>query len=352
MRRRDFIAGLMGAAWCSLARAQSTVRHFRIGMLDTSPRQRNANFGAFQEALRERGYMEGQNLIFEYRSADGGNRRFAAPGERTGAPRARRRDRGKDGDAPTALRRQSGEHDCSGGDGGGRRSACHRAQRRAAGPQHDRVWRRRARHRGQARRPSQGADPACRAHRRPHEPVEPIAAGGMGSEIEARRAGPRRRRRRSSTRGRSRASDSRSTAAIAPTSQAALVVGSDTVMQANQSRVIELAAAHRLPAIYTFRDYVDAGGLASYGVSLPALYRQAAAYVDRILQGAKPDELPIEPPAKFELVINLNAAKALSVQRAERAAAQRRRTDPIGLPSAPRSAPTPPKTSRSSPRKS
>jgi ABC-type uncharacterized transport system substrate-binding protein len=93
----------------------------------------------------------------------------------------------------------------------------------------------------------------------------------------------------------------------------ALVVGSDTVMQSNQGLVIELAATHRLPAIYTFRDYVDAGGLASYGVSLPALYRQAAAYVDRILQGAKPDALPIEPPARFELVINLRTATALGV---------------------------------------
>ena len=93
----------------------------------------------------------------------------------------------------------------------------------------------------------------------------------------------------------------------------ALAVGSDTVMQSNQDLVIALAAARRLPAIYTFRDYVEAGGLASYGVSLPALYRQAAGYVDRILQGAKPDSLPIEPPAKFELVINLSTATTLGI---------------------------------------
>ena len=94
--------------------------------------------------------------------------------------------------------------------------------------------------------------------------------------------------------------DARSADDIAPAFDAAtrsaadgLVVGSDTVMQANQAQVVALAARHRLPAIYTFRDFVDAGGLMSYGVSLPDLYRRAADYVDRILDGAKPDELPI-----------------------------------------------------------
>jgi putative tryptophan/tyrosine transport system substrate-binding protein len=90
-------------------------------------------------------------------------------------------------------------------------------------------------------------------------------------------------------------------------------VGSDTLMQANQGLVVSLAAQHRLPAIYTFRDFVDAGGLASYGVSLPDLYRRAAGYVDRILRGAKPWELPVEPPQRLELAINLKAAGALDV---------------------------------------
>lgn len=84
-------------------------------------------------------------------------------------------------------------------------------------------------------------------------------------------------------------------------------------MQANQGAVIALAAQHKLPAIYTFRDFVDAGGLVSYGVSLPDLYRRAAGYVDKILKGAKPDELPIEQPTALELAINLNTAKALGV---------------------------------------
>ena len=93
----------------------------------------------------------------------------------------------------------------------------------------------------------------------------------------------------------------------------ALVVGSDTIMQTNQSAVVKLAAAHRLPTMYTFRDYVDAGGLVSYGVSLPDLYRRAATYVDKILNGAKPETLPIEQPTKFELIVNAGAAKAMSL---------------------------------------
>src|SRR5262249_22986985 len=93
----------------------------------------------------------------------------------------------------------------------------------------------------------------------------------------------------------------------------ALMVGSDTIVQTNQTLVIKLAAAHRIPALYTFRDFVDAGGLMSYGVSLPDLYRRAAGYVDRILKGAKPAELPIEQPTKFELVINGKAMKALAI---------------------------------------
>ena len=93
----------------------------------------------------------------------------------------------------------------------------------------------------------------------------------------------------------------------------ALVVGSDALIQANQNLVVRLAAEHRLPAIYSFRDFVEAGGLMSYGVSLPDLYRRAAAYVAKILMGAKPFDLPIEQPSKFELVVNVGAAKTIGL---------------------------------------
>jgi len=76
---------------------------------------------------------------------------------------------------------------------------------------------------------------------------------------------------------------------------------------------VDLAAKNRLPAVYPWRDGVDAGGLMAYGPNLPDLFRRAATYVDKILKGTKPGHLPVEQPTKFELVINLKTAKALGL---------------------------------------
>jgi putative ABC transport system substrate-binding protein len=78
-------------------------------------------------------------------------------------------------------------------------------------------------------------------------------------------------------------------------------------------QISELAAAHRLPAVYEAREYVQDGGLISYGPNIPDLTRRAAAFVVKILEGAKPADLPIEQPTKFELAINLRTAQALGV---------------------------------------
>ena len=78
-------------------------------------------------------------------------------------------------------------------------------------------------------------------------------------------------------------------------------------------RIAELAAKSRLPTMYSFRFYVEAGGLISYGTDLTALYRRAAVFVDKILKGAKPADVPIEQPTKFELVINLKVARSLGL---------------------------------------
>ncbi|HEU4344359.1 MAG TPA: ABC transporter substrate-binding protein [Candidatus Binatia bacterium] len=87
----------------------------------------------------------------------------------------------------------------------------------------------------------------------------------------------------------------------------------DPLIFTNRKLITEFAAKHRLPAMYSFREYVDAGGLMSYGTSFPDLLRRAATYVDKILKGAKPAELPVEQPTKFELLINLRAAKQLGL---------------------------------------
>ena len=86
------------------------------------------------------------------------------------------------------------------------------------------------------------------------------------------------------------------------------------VTSSGRKRITELAATHRLPAVYAAREFVEAGGLISYGVSFPDLYRRAAKYVDNILKGDRPADLPVQQPTKFELIINLKTAKALGLE--------------------------------------
>ncbi len=102
-------------------------------------------------------------------------------------------------------------------------------------------------------------------------------------------------------------------AAMAESGMHALVVVQNAFMSEHQREILRLAAARRLPAIYQFRRWVDAGGLVAYGPSPTDMSRRAAHYVDRILKGAKPADLPVEQPMTFELVINLKTAKALGL---------------------------------------
>jgi putative ABC transport system substrate-binding protein len=93
----------------------------------------------------------------------------------------------------------------------------------------------------------------------------------------------------------------------------ALVVGASAVNVANRHLIVEFATQKRLPAMYATREFVNIGGLVSYGVDFNDLFRRAAGYVDNILRGAKPADLPVEQPTKFDLVINLKTAKTLGV---------------------------------------
>jgi putative ABC transport system substrate-binding protein len=93
----------------------------------------------------------------------------------------------------------------------------------------------------------------------------------------------------------------------------ALTVSGAAMFANERSRLVDLAAKHRLPAVYAWREFVEAGGLMAYGPNVADLFRRAATYVDKILKGAKPGDLPVEQPTKFELVINLKTAKALKL---------------------------------------
>jgi putative ABC transport system substrate-binding protein len=94
----------------------------------------------------------------------------------------------------------------------------------------------------------------------------------------------------------------------------ALIAFDDALTYNYRTRVVALAAASRLPALYGYREFPDEGGLMSYGANLLSHYRHAAGYVDKILRGAKPGDIPVEQPTKFDLIVNLKAAKALGIQ--------------------------------------
>jgi putative ABC transport system substrate-binding protein len=93
----------------------------------------------------------------------------------------------------------------------------------------------------------------------------------------------------------------------------ALVLISNSLLFTHRQRLVDLALQHRLPAMFEFREYAEAGGLIAYGANLDDLSRRAATYVDKLLKGTKPADFPVEQPMKFELVINLKTAEALGI---------------------------------------
>ena len=119
----------------------------------------------------------------------------------------------------------------------------------------------------------------------------------------------------------------RAITAFARAPNGGLILTSSALSQRHRELIIALAARYKLPAVYIRRYYVATGGLISYGVDFLDQYRRAASYVDRILKGEKPADLPVMRPTKFEFVINLRSAKGLGFRRAEEAARVYRRGD-------------------------
>jgi len=100
---------------------------------------------------------------------------------------------------------------------------------------------------------------------------------------------------------------------MSDTGVGAAIILDEALFHQERTRIATLAAQHQIPAMYGHRDYAEAGGLLSYGPNFPALIRRAATYVDKILKGAKPEDLPVEQPTKFELVVNLKTAQTLGL---------------------------------------
>jgi putative tryptophan/tyrosine transport system substrate-binding protein len=143
-------------------------------------------------------------------------------------------------------------------------------------------------------------DPALPGSLRELKEVLPVAAPALGLTIHPREVGAAN-------------GFERVFAALSKERPDGLYVRSGPLMSANQKRIIAFALKSRLPAIYTIRTAVEAGGLMSYGADIAESYRRVAYYVDRILKGAKPADLPVEQPTKFELTINLKSAKQIGL---------------------------------------
>jgi putative ABC transport system substrate-binding protein len=312
VKRRDFITLLGGvAAWPLAARAQQVGRIWRIGVLETiSPELNTANFDALRQGLRNLGYIEGQNLVIEYRSADGQMERFPELANelvRTnvdvivtrGTP-AVVAAKNATATIPVVMA-ASGEPLTSGVISGLARPGGNVTGLSAFTNEliPKRIELLNVAVPGIARiaflqnmsnpvAPSQWEELKTAAQ---SVRIEPLLLDVRRSEDVARALEAARMERIN-----------------------AIVVGNDTVTHANRHQVIELAAHHRLPVIYATREFVDAGGLMSYGVSYADLYRRAATYVDKIFKGAKPADLPVEQPTKFDLMINLRTAKALGLE--------------------------------------
>jgi putative ABC transport system substrate-binding protein len=317
MDRRAFIGSLAGGLLAAplAAQAQQAKKIPRIGILLTvSPELplSRALLDAFRRGLREHGYVEGQNIAIEYRSAQGRVDRFPALAAELARVKV---DVIVTGATPAALAAKqvttsipivAGVMADPVGDGlvaslarpGGNvtgltflapglvakrlqllKEAVPRVSRVAA------LW-----------HPGSFGEHTMRETLNETEG----AAQTLGVQLQLLEAN-------------SPSDFDKAFSAMTRNRASALIVFPSPMFYNEHRRLVDLAAKHRLPAVYAFREAVDAGGLMAYGANIPELFGRAATYVDKILNGAKPGDLPVEQPTKFELVINMKTAKALGL---------------------------------------
>jgi len=303
------LAVLLVTAALSFGALAQSGKVYRIGMLEsTSETANRANLNAFLKGLREAGYVEGQNIVIDYRSADGRSDRYpelaaqlmrAKPDVIVTRGYAAARAAKDAGPIPVVMATSAdpvaaGVVKSLAHPGGSVTGLTTLVSELAA--KRVEVLKELAPHATRIGALLNLANPTADAERRQIE----RACKSLGLEaliFDVRNA-----------QGLNRALD-----AAAQQRADALLINAESVLIANRAVILDFARKHRLPVMYAAREYVEGGGLIAYGVSYPHLYHRAAYFVDRILRGAKPGDLPIEKPTKLYLVINVSAATALGI---------------------------------------
>jgi putative ABC transport system substrate-binding protein len=281
---------------------------YRIGILETVPAAQNtANLEALRTGLRDLGYVEGRNLVIEYRSADGRAERFPALAAELvrlkvdlivtrGTPAARAA-KDASGTIPMVMATMGDPHAIvtSLAHPGANVTGVTTFSTELMGKRVELL---------KEVRPRLGRIALLHNMGNPAAPPEwdetRTAARTLGLQAELLDV-------------RSRDDLDRAFEVAARHHVDALIVGFDGLTQMHERAILGLVARSRLPAVYPAREFVEAGGLMSYAVNYPDLYLRFARFIDRIFKGAKPGELPVEQPTRFELVISLRTAKALGL---------------------------------------